>query len=621
MPTRYSYDSNEYNPNGDSYNGKTGSQTDNSTLNAITNNTGGGTMAPGGTARKKNQNPFNDALNHAADVHGLTQPFDLTAAYNQANQASGAVSPTPAAGGRGRAVAPPSGGNQIQTLPGYGPPPSSFQTPPGGAPSAIDAQQQGFNAGFGKAPSQQLTPQQIDEINKRLQMGQGGQTMPGSNTGAIGGWWNGTPTGAPGTLGGSNNGAIGGWWNGTPDGGVQPGQGEPIMRGMVGGTDESGFIKGTPDWYNYWKAKGVQPGQAPGGAKQATPVPGFGTPTAPPAAAGGRGRAVTPPGGLTTSGGPTPDPTGGLHGSWEDPNWNRLDPTGGLQQPPNTGGFGGVGVYTPPTGGTQPGQTGGTMPTPNGQYGGILGGYPWNGGSSSSTSTSITGNLGQNPIPTPIVPAASNDILAAVHRLLAPSQQQAQSDLGRQLNAQGALTGDINSGGYGATFGREMGNLIGQQQAQEGQFANAANENQLNRSVDIYNTQAKMFSDGMQQQMQKYGVDTNAKLQQWLDSQDNMLKYYNIDKNDLLARYQANLGLQGQMYSADQGFNAAAFRAALDYELGLTNADVSRENNIMNYILGQGGLTNDMIRNLLASDPTSIISGQQFPTGNIVVKP
>lgn len=225
------------------------------------------------------------------------------------------------------------------------------------------------------------------------------------------------------------------------------------------------------------------------------------------------------------------------------------------------------------------------------------------------------------PAPTtptqPTAPGTYNDVVKAIHDRFAPGFAQQQSDLARQLNAQGALTGDINSGGYGATFGRSMADLVNQQGSQEAGFLQQANENALNRGVEVYGTKAKMWSDSLGADIQKYGIDTNAGLQSYLDANDNALKAYGIDKNDLLERYKAELALKGIQYDNATKLDIATLqKVASDYA-----TDVDRERNTMQYILGILGIDNETLKNILGADPWSVIGGWTPPTGTIVVKP
>lgn len=169
--------------------------------------------------------------------------------------------------------------------------------------------------------------------------------------------------------------------------------------------------------------------------------------------------------------------------------------------------------------------------------------------------------------PSGINPQNVQQITDYLHNMLAPGQQNAQNQLSRSLNAQAALTGDINSGGYGDVYGRSMGNLIAQQNSSEGQMGEQFANDQFNRTL------------------QKYGIDVNAVMQQYI----------------------GQLGAATNIYGTTSNYN-----------LGLTNADVERENNIMRYILGSYGLAPSVIAALFPFTPGSLIAPQPPPTNQPV---
>ena len=144
------------------------------------------------------------------------------------------------------------------------------------------------------------------------------------------------------------------------------------------------------------------------------------------------------------------------------------------------------------------------------------------------------------------------DILSGTQALYGPMFRQQQDDLIRAIRAQQAITGESNSGGANESMGRALSNLSANQGAQLAGHVESAQQRAQ-----------QMALAEMDDATKRYGIDTNASLERWLNSADsNTLQRYGIDKNDLLQRYQQELSLKGAMYSADRGVDAAALHAA-----------------------------------------------------------
>lgn len=237
----------------------------------------------------------------------------------------------------------------------------------------------------------------------------------------------------------------------------------------------------------------------------------------------------------------------------------------GQQQPP------GNQANVPP-----PGIPGGT-PGPQGE-----GGSGGSGGSSGGDSATppewniIGGNENQLDV---------GSLINTVTGMYNPQFAQQRDDFRRAMNANAALTGDINSGGYQSTYGRELSRLM----AGQGEQLAGATENALNRASDIYKANlaatgqkysidAQMFATQLQDATQRFQITTNDQLQRFLDSQDNELKKYGIDKNDLLERYKQELQLQGIQYSADAQVRAASLQAAAQKAAASAQANASKYN-------------------------------------------
>ena len=89
-------------------------------------------------------------------------------------------------------------------------------------------------------------------------------------------------------------------------------------------------------------------------------------------------------------------------------------------------------------------------------------------------------------------------LIKALQQQLAPQFKYEQDQLARNLAAQGAKTGAIDSGGYGETFGRSMSQLVGDENARLSTATASGYESNLNRAL------------------QQYGIDINDR-QFWAD--------------------------------------------------------------------------------------------------------
>lgn len=317
---------------------------------------------------------------------------------------------------------------------------------------------------------------------------------------------------------------------------------------------------------------------------------------------------------------PTTPPTAPvITDSYIQPKVTPVDPT----KPPVTGGP--TGISDPPVGTPPP--AGGTPPT---------------------TPTPPTGEVvpPQTPQQTPDEIQHLIDIFNQnfggvnnpdIEKMLDPMFGRQRQLLQQQLESAAALTpGRLQSGGFGQNEGQALSDLSGQQSAQLGGALERQAEAQRQQNTQIMQlaTQAGMqkYMADMNNDLERFKVQSNTDLAKWLDTQDNVLKKYGIDTNDVLDRYKAELALKGQEYAADSGVDAAALQAAatesaaaaasaasqsnaqLQYQLGMTGLDVQREQNIGNFVLGLLGLGNVDMNQL-----NQILAG--IPGGTIAVKP
>jgi hypothetical protein len=268
------------------------------------------------------------------------------------------------------------------------------------------------------------------------------------------------------------------------------------------------------------------------------------------------------------------------------------------------------------------------LPTNNGGGGGTGGSGSGTGGTGSGNPSDPTRPPGTPPPAQPNLTNFNdvlNTVIGEVSQRYNPMFQQQQGDLQRQLQQSAAVSGALNSGGFGATAGKAMNQLMGQQGQQLGQEISEQTKNYSQLAMQKYVTE---INAAVQQEQ----IRTNADLERY--AQD--LQKYGIDKNDLLARYQSQLALKGQMYSADRSVDAAALHAAasqaaaaasaqasmyaanLGYQSDLMRGDISREQNIMQFILGAYALGPDWARLILQSGPEGMFGNVP---GDVVVRP
>lgn len=245
----------------------------------------------------------------------------------------------------------------------------------------------------------------------------------------------------------------------------------------------------------------------------------------------------------------------------------------------------------------------------------------------------------------------SGDAVSQMRSLLGNQFGMERDDLARQMNAQAVLTGDVNAGTYNdAKFGRAQAQLVGEQGKRLTDAAVAANESGQQRMLQKYiaemgNTteqqkiEADRFAAQLTADVTREGIKTNADLERWVKQHEFDLQQKGIDANLFIEQYKADSAKEEGKYAADAGVNAARlqagatrsaagasasaahFAAQLQQQLGIVNADVDRERNLMQFILGMGGLSNDALRNLMGMSPDQFIGGNAVPPGTIVAQP
>lgn len=150
------------------------------------------------------------------------------------------------------------------------------------------------------------------------------------------------------------------------------------------------------------------------------------------------------------------------------------------------------------------------------------------------------------------------DFMAKLHGMLSPQFQQEQNDLTRALRAQGALDGNINSGGFGDTMGRGLSRLIADQGQREQQFLTSDYEQQQGRDLSRYNadqnnatsrygTDVGERTNALNQETQRFGIRTNNEASHYNADTSR----YNNNANNAVSRYGINTGADTARYAQD----------------------------------------------------------------------
>lgn len=208
-----------------------------------------------------------------------------------------------------------------------------------------------------------------------------------------------------------------------------------------------------------------------------------------------------------------------------------------------------------------------------------------------------------------------------------PLFQQQRDDIQRRTLHAGALTGALNSGGFGETLNDALAQQYAQEQSTVAPQIAAMSMNAQALALDKFKTDMNTI-------LTREQIASNADLERSAQA----LQKYGIDHNDLLERYKADLALKGIQYSSNAQVNAASLNAAagqaaaaaqleasryatdMRYRTDLFQGDVARERNIMDYILGLGAINKDWMDLFLAADPFGFLTGNQ-PPGQVVIQP
>lgn len=166
----------------------------------------------------------------------------------------------------------------------------------------------------------------------------------------------------------------------------------------------------------------------------------------------------------------------------------------------------------------------------------------------------------------PLANPPDKSIADYLRELLGPSFEWEQQQLAKYARAEAALTGQIDSGGFGANLGSAQAQLAGEQGSRMSDYLVMASEAEKARTQEW--AIAKLQDD-----FNRQALKTNSDLERAAQE----LQKYGIDKNDLLERYKADLALRGIQYSADAQIQAASLQAAAQGALAGAQLALGRE--------------------------------------------
>lgn len=171
------------------------------------------------------------------------------------------------------------------------------------------------------------------------------------------------------------------------------------------------------------------------------------------------------------------------------------------------------------------------------------------------------------------------DIMSKLREQFDPQFKSEREYLDRMMRQNASINGSINSGGFGATYAKGMGDLVGKQGAQIGQMGFQAREAELDRAL-------------------KSNLSLNQfELDKWINANKFALEQKGIDVERYKAdqAYRAALAQANAMGSAAQyGADAAKYNADLDYRLGTQRLGYDNIFNQRQYDLGVLGINRDI---------------------------
>jgi hypothetical protein len=287
----------------------------------------------------------------------------------------------------------------------------------------------------------------------------------------------------------------------------------------------------------------------------------------------------------------------GIDQWWAQNGGDQLLRQAGTQTIPYNGGYApGNPPYRPSAqdgGGTNP--NGGGGGGGNGQQSGTTTGGAW------------TKDENGAPVFVPFDPEkAQLDTFAdEIRKYLAPGMEIARDDLQRRALASAAARGQVGAGGYGVVEGRALADLTAEQESMIGQLAVQVREAAL----------ARAFQENL--------AKNDAELQKWVKQNEWLLQREGYDAQRYMSdnSYRASLAqaAASQAAAAAQA-GASMYNADRDYAAALIGLDITRENNLMDYLLGIAALGPEWAKWILASDPLNLFNGGQLP-GDTVTQP
>lgn len=199
---------------------------------------------------------------------------------------------------------------------------------------------------------------------------------------------------------------------------------------------------------------------------------------------------------------------------------------------------------------------------------------------------------------------------------LDPAYKDAMDEVRRQMMQAGAVSGSLDSGGFGATLAHQLAPIANQFAQQKGQLQFQAQQENANRLLDKYKfdngQDLAKFLAANKDELDRYGIDQNTVLTQWVQNNKAQLEREGYDLQKVLAQMQAEAGISAASINASAAHagagaaaDAARYNADLDYKLGREqvdynywNSDAARQSedqfNQRGYDLGVLGINRDI---------------------------
>lgn len=202
---------------------------------------------------------------------------------------------------------------------------------------------------------------------------------------------------------------------------------------------------------------------------------------------------------------------------------------------------------------------------------------------------------------------SADDALRMATDLYNPLFERQANDFTKRMRASAALTGQQDSGGFGANLSEGLSALSADQGKVLGDKAFDAHQSALDRAMARYGVNvggqmqlkqidAQKFIAQLQDDTARFGITTNDQLQRYLQENELEMQKYGIDVQDLWQRYQADLQLKGVQIGASAQIQAASLQAAAAGAAAAANAAAAKYDADVRLKLGMENLSFDRDR-------------------------